>query len=302
MYLEAEALSGCYGIEFKDTLSGTTYKARVGGIVVDPSLGHLPATRLGTAVLRVHDTAPGGIQRVYEVTPATTKSGVPFVSFELTDGSYVAVTRLRHDVVEVTILFGSVALGQEVINAVCDDACREAGWKMKELRSARDVDSQWKSAYEFRQDRGIFTFKHRVPWDAFRSAERVVRDLLRLRDVSTERRARLDRALPGMEQAREVDVFRASARGRGIPEATIEQCVTRWRGRVRYLANFPEGLQEVFPGVLRGEIDQAFKGDHARSAEEVALGALRLDRTGDWRASLPMIERQLAECRSGRES
>lgn len=296
VYLEAEALSGCYEIEFKDERSSQTYKVRVGGVFVDPSRGHLPTTRLGSSVLRVEDSRPGGVQRVYEVTPTTAKSGAAFVSFELTDGSYVAVTRLAHDRVEATVLYGAVALDDQVIIAICDDACREAGWNIHALRSTRAVDSTWACSYAFRQERGIFTCSHRAPWDAFRSADRVVRDLLALRESSRRRPTLPHRALPGVEQAREVDVFRAAARGQGISESSIELCVKRWRGRVRYLAQFPGGLQEVFPGVLKGEIALACRSDHARTAQEVALGSLRLDREGDWRQALPVIEKFLSEC------
>lgn len=295
-FLEAEALSGCYAIGFKDTLSGEVFKARVGGVLVDPTLGHLPTTRLGTSVLRVEDSSPGGIQRVYEVTPLTTKSGVPFVSFELTDSSYVAVLRLGHDLVEVTVLYGKVPLQMNVIDGICDEACREAGWKIDGLLSVRSVDGRWSSSYKFRQDRGVFTCTHRGPWDALHSAESVVSSLVSLRDSSGRRGKLPQRELPGVEQAREVDVFRAAARGQGVSESTIERCVARWRGRVRYLGQFPNGLCEVFPGILNGEIDLAYVSDHARTAEDVALGALRLEISRNWSEALPIIERRLAEC------
>lgn len=295
LYVEAEALSGCYTVDFQDLRSGETHQARVGGIVVDPSLGNLPPTRLGSSVLRVEDSAPGGARRVYGVAPTTAKSGVPFVSFELTDGSYVAVTRLGHDRVEVTLLYGAVELDERVINVICEDACREAGWRIDTMLSSRPVDSRWNSAYALRQQRGIFTCHHSGPWDALRSADRIVRELVALRDRGNSRTRLPRRVLPGAEQAREVDVFRASARARGISESTIERCVTRWKGRVRYLDQFPAGLTEVFPGVLKGEIALAHVSDHANTAEEIALGALGLDTVGGWREALPVIERELAE-------
>lgn len=295
LYVEAESLSGCYTVEFNDTLGGETFQVRVGGIVVDPSLGNLPSTRLGSSVLRVEDSAPGGVQRIYGVAPTTAKSGVPFVSFELTDGSYVAVTRLGHDLVEVTLLYGAVALDERVINVICEDACREAGWRIDAIFSSRSVDSRWHSTYSLRQQRGIFTCYHRGPWDALRSAERIVRELVALRDTRLSRTRLPRRVLPGAEQAREVDVFRASARGKGVSESTIERCVARWKGRVRYLDQFPGGLTEVFPGVLKGEIALARVSDHANTAEEIALGALGLDVVGGWRGAIPLIERELAE-------
>jgi hypothetical protein len=297
-FLEAEALSGCYTIGFKDTLGGESYQARVGGVVVDPTVGHLPATRLGTSVLRIEDSSPGGVQRIYAVTPITTKSGVPFVSFELTDGSYVSVERLGHDLVEVTVLYGKSTLEMNVIDGICEAAFSEAGWKFGELLSERFVDGRWSSSYEVRQERGIFTCRHRGPWDAFRSAEAVVRSLLSLRDSSGRRRKLPQRDLPGVEQAREVDVFRAAARAQGVSESTIERSVARWKGRVRYIGQFVDGLREVFPGVLNGEILLAYISDHARTAEDVALGSLRLDVSRNWRESLPIIEKRIAELSS----
>ena len=294
-FLEAEALSGCYSIGCKDTLSGETYQARVGGVLVDPTVGRLPLTRLGTSVLRVADSSPGGIQRLYEVIPITAKSGVPFVSFELTDGSTISVSRLGHDLAEVTVLYGEVVLEASVVDGICEDACREAGWRIEGVLSSRAVDGRWSPSYEVRQARGIFTCSQRGPWDAFKSAEHVVRSLLSLRDTQVRPPKLPPRALPGVEQAREVDAFRASARAQGVPESTIERCVARWRGRVRYLGQFADGLHEVFPGMLRGEIDLAYVSDHSRTAQDVALGALRLDLLRNWRDGLPLIEKRLAE-------
>jgi hypothetical protein len=104
--------------------------------------------------------------------------------------------------------------------------------------------------------------------------------------------------LPGVEQAREVDVFRAAARAQGVPESTIERSIARWKGRVRYIGQFADGLREVFPGVLNGEISLAYISDHARTAEDVALGSLRIDVSRNWHESLPIIEKRLAELRS----
>ncbi len=294
-FLEAEALSGCYSIGFRDTLSGERYQARVGGVLVDPTVGHLPPTRLGTSVLRVADSSPGGIQRVYEVSPITPKSVVPFVSFELTDGSYVSVSRLGHELVEVTVLYGDVALETRVVDRICEEACREAGWKIERVLSSRSVDGRLSPSYRVRLERGIFICAHRGPWDAFTSAESVARSLLSLRDTVGQRRKLPTRALPGAEQAREVDAFRAATRSRGASESTIERCVARWRGRVRYLGQFSDGLREVFPGMLSGEIDLAYFSDHSRTAEDIALGALRLDLSKNWREALPLIEKRLAE-------
>jgi hypothetical protein len=294
-FLEAEALSGCYSIGCRDTLSGEIFQARVGGVLVDPTVGQLPLTRLGTSVLRVADPSTGGIQRVYEVTPFTAKSGELFTSFALTDGSFVSVSRLGHDLVEVTVLYGDVALDTLVVDGICEEACREAGWKMERVLSSRSVDGRWRSSYEVRQERGIFTFSHRGPWDAFTSAESVVRSLLSLRDTVGRQRKLPLRAFPGAEQAREVDVFRAAARGQGVPESTIERCVARWRGRVRYLGQFSDGFREVFPGMLSGEIDLAYISDHSRTAEDIAMGALRLDRSRNWHEALPLIQKRLVE-------
>lgn len=296
-FLEAESLSGCYTVGFKDTLSGESYQTRVGGVLVDPTVGHLPATRLGTSVLRIEDSAPGGVQRVYEVTPINAKSGVRFVSFELTDGSYVSVTRLGHDLVEITVLYGARALEINVIDGICEEACREAGWKIASLLSSRFVDGRWSPSYEVRQERGIFTCRHRGPWDAFSSVGTVVRSLLSLRDPSDRRHKLPQRDLPGAEQAREVDVFRAAARAQGVSESTIERSIARWKGRVRYVGQFTDGLREAVPGVLNGEIDLAYVSDHARTAEDIALGSLRLDVVKNWRESLPIINKRIEELR-----
>jgi hypothetical protein len=276
MYLEAESLSSCYVVGFKDTTTGVVYSARVGGVVVDPTHGHVPASRLGTQVVAVAAPRRAGAQRVYSAMPRTTKSGVPFASFELTDGSFVAVARRGLQVIEVTVLFGTRELPSEVIDGIVQEALGETGWVAQEQLGERSVAGSWDTKYGVTQRKGVFTCSHRGPWDAYRSALKIVQSVVACAPDRRPVRTLTERRLPGGDHACELDAFRAMARAQGISERTIELCISRWRGRVRYIPEFANGLREFVPGVLRGEIDLAVASDHTVEVSNLIEGSLRL--------------------------
>jgi hypothetical protein len=296
-YVEAESESGCYVLGLRDHVGERKVELRVGGIVIDPSHGYLPPTRLGSKVLQVADPVTAGVQRIYRVTPKTTRSGERFASFELSDGAFMSTRLIADEIVEVHVLFGTKALPPAVLDVVCPEAVGESGWVVEEELSSRGIDGRWSAHYRVQQARGIFTCSHRAPWEAFRSARRIVKRAL---SCSNEPRpfAKLPRRpLPGEEQGCEVDTFRAQARSRGVSERTIELCVKRWRGRVRHISQFVDGFQELCPGVLAGEIDLAYRSDQATSVEDIVVGALVLPQCPGWQNSIPVIAdrfRQLA--------
>jgi len=288
-YVEAESESGCYLVGLRDNIGERSIELRVGGIVIDPSTGFLPPTRLGSKVLKVADPVVGGVQRAYRVAPKATTSGDHFASFVLGDRAFVVTRYIGEGIIEVSILFGATSSAPAALDGVCLEALDRSGWIVQAELSSRDVYGDWSERYQVRQERGIFTCSHRVPWDALRSAHRIVRSVI---SCSRELQpyAKLPRRpLPGEEQGCEVDAFRAQARSCGVSERTIELCVRRWRGRVRYLAQCVDGLQEVCPGVLAGEIELAFWSDQAMSVEEVVFGALALPQLPGWRDSIPAI-------------
>jgi hypothetical protein len=292
-YVEAESLSGCYVVGFKDLVDGKEFSARVGGIVVDPSHGKLPPSRLGTQVVQSVAPDQAGVQQILEVVPRTMTSGVAFASFELTDGSFIAVARRGLNVVEATVLFGNRAMSPDSVQGIIQEACSEAGWVVQGELGVRQVAGKWGKWYELRQSKGVFTCVHCGPWDAFRSAVKIVQRVVELVPEKPAVRSLSSRLLPGSDQACELDSFRAMARAQGIPERTIELAISRWRGRVRSIAEFANGLRELVPGVLRGEIDLSVASDQAVSVDDVVSGSLRLSTMPGWREAMPKIEERL---------
>lgn len=282
VYIEVESLSGCYMLGFKDALSNTTYEVRVGGVLVDPAAGHLPPSRLGTTLLRLPAATAAGCQRMYKAVPTSAKSGVRFASFELTDGSFVSISRIADQTIEVTVLYGVTPLSADAMKTVAEQVASETGWSLQQEISSREVDSRWSTHWSVKEQKGIFSCSHRVPWDAFKSATTIVRRLTGLQREPKQFRGLTPRTLPGADQACELEAFRAMARSQGIRERLIELCVARWRGRVRYIAQFPNGLFELCPNVLRGEIDLAFCSDQPTTIEDVMFGALSLHQLPDW--------------------
>lgn len=282
-YVEAESDSGCYVIGFTESVTGERYEARVGGILIDPTHGELPASRLGTYVVPSSKPAVAGVQVVYEALPLKMTAGVAFASFELTDGSVVTVAKRSLQVVEVTLLYGKKPVPVEGVDTILRDACNEAGWSIEQELCRRDVAGKPHTRYNLSQYKGVFTCSHRAPWDAFRSTRRIIQALVALSPhprAITQLSARL---LPGGDYACELDSFRAMARAQGVSERTIELAIARWRGRVRYIAQFPNGLRELCPGVLRGEVDLSFMSDQAVIADDVISGSLRMDTLPGWR-------------------
>jgi hypothetical protein len=296
-FVEAESESGCYVVGFTDSSTKEKYEARVGGILVDPTHGILPPSRLGTYVVPSARPSSAGVQVVYEAVPVKVTAGVPFASFELTDGSVVVVARRGLQVVEATLLYGKKPVAAEALESILTEACKEAGWNIQGELSRRDIAGKPSDRYVLTQYKGVFTCSHKAPWDAFRSARRIIKALVALSPQPRTISQLSARLLPGGDYACELDGFRAMARAQGVSERTIELAISRWRGRVRYIPQFPNGLRELCPGVLRGEVDLSFASDQAVSSEDVMSGSLRMDTLPDWQVSRSTIEERIGVVR-----
>jgi hypothetical protein len=295
LYVEAEsAQSGCYIVGFRDQLTDKVYEARVGGIFLDPNAGHLPSSRLGTYVIPATDPSPAGVRVVFQAKPKSAKRGERFVTFELSDGSFVSVRRLGLFTIEASLLFGQKEISDEPSAAVLEQAANEAGWIIeRELFRAR-LSGKSRNGFAVSQVKGIFSASTRGPWDAYRVARKIVSRLLNLLPEALPRKRSESRPLPGSERNREVDCFRALARAQGISERTIELAIRRWRGRVRYLEHFANGLKELVPGVLRGEVDLSVRSDQVVSLEDLVFGSLALEEIPELPEYLPVLRERLA--------
>jgi hypothetical protein len=296
-YVEAESASGCYVVGFADRVTGEKYEARVGGIVIDPTHGELPSSRLGSYVVPSCKPGTAGIQVVYSAFPQKLTAGVVFASFELTDGSVVTVCKRGLQVVEATLLYGKKPVPAENHESIIREACSEAGWGIDRELSRREIAAQPSGRYALTQYKGVFTCSHRAQWDAFRSARRIVQAVVTLSPNPRTISQLSARLLPGGDYACELDSFRAMARAQGVSERTIELAISRWRGRVRYIAEFPNGLRELCPGLLRGEVDLSIVSDQAVCADDVISGSLRVDTLPEWPETQKIIEERVAVIR-----
>jgi hypothetical protein len=280
-FLEAEsAASGCYTVAFDDLVNHSSCKVRVGGVFVDPTFGELPLSRLGSRVVSFEGAKrknSGGVQVVFNAQAKPGYGGgLSYVSFELSDRSFISIKRSGIGSVSATILYSGERLLPNDEQAIISDALNEGGWVVLERIGEREVFNSWSARYEIRQN----SCDHTAPWDSFRSAATILDSILALAPregksfKSSTGKQFFRRDLPGAELNCEVDRFRALARAQGISERTIELVVSRWRGRVRYLASFANGLWEVTPGVLRGEVDLSVLSDQVVSFEDMTIGSL----------------------------
>lgn len=294
-YAEAESGSGCYSIGFRDLMTLREFRVTAGGILIDPTDGFLPPTRLGSSLVKAPEILPTTAHRVFAVEPRTLSAGSRFATFELSDGSLVTVSRVSEGVVEVVVTCAWQLLSAETANAVAEDACHQAGWTI------RSVISRWTSGRRYSGTRsvtrhgGILLAHERGPWDAIETAEAVLKFMTSLSKERRPKRASfVPRILPGVERACELDAFRALARSHGISEGTIELVVQRWKGRVRYIEEFQDGFRELVPGVLSGEINLAVVSDQTVTLEDLCFAALKLHYLPGWQSRVPAIATRLA--------
>lgn len=136
---------------------------------------------------------------------------------------------------------------------------------------------------------GIITSQERAPWDVYAIAPKILSRVPSCGPVRTFRRP-----LPGEWRPGEYDGVVSAARAAGVPQATIDLVIQRWRGRARYLFQLENGYEEVCPGVLRGEITLAALSDQVSSIEDLIYGALAFQEAPD-AASLARLSELLKE-------
>ncbi len=275
-HIEAESKSGCFIVQFRDIGSEVPIRARGGGLMVDPAHERLPGTALGGQVAAIPKSQVSAVYRRYRVIPHDARAGKSYGCFECPDGAKVIVIKRSPEIYEAALLFNKERLIEHAVDAVFEAACQEMGLCVDAMLFSRNVRGRFESAYSVVQTKGVFYCNHRAPWDAFRSASQIVQAMLSYRTSKDRKMKFFSRPLSGVHLGGEVALFRAQARSAGIREKTIEACVNRWQGRVRHIVEFPNGLYEFVPGVLRGEIDMAVSADQARDIEAVIENALGL--------------------------
>lgn len=296
LYAEAESSSGCYTVVFRDLVTLKELRVAAGGILVDPTDGFLPPTRLGSPLVKAPETLPTTVHHVYAVEPRTLSAGSRFACFELSDGSLVTVSRISEGVVEVVTVCAWQLLAPETAQAVAEDACSQAGWKISSVLSSWASGRRYSGTCGMTRHGGVLLVQERGPWDAIESCRQVLSFMAKLSKGDSQHGTRfVPRILPGVERACELDAFRARARSHGISEATIELVVSRWKGRVRYIEEFEGGFAEVVPGVLAGEVSLAVSSDQVVTLDDLCFAALKLHYIPGWQSMLPTLAARLSQ-------
>lgn len=296
-FVERVSESESFRVGVRDRISGELVEITARAVVVNPRNGAPVVTRLGTPLTPTLAQESPVVLSVCAVTPISVRTGALLLSVELSDGSLAVIKKISDGLVEVSLWFSKQVPKGENVTDLIGQACQEAGWKI-----SKEV-SRTRTGYRFSPDgvvserKGVISYSERFPWEIEGISRRVLKVLLG-RVGETSKQPRVARQLPGAERACEISAFRAFARGQGVHEGIIEMVVKRWRGRVRYLNRFPDGMCEVCPGILKGEVDLALASDQPVTLDDLFIGSLDVRHISEWRACLPTIARLAGE-RSG---
>jgi hypothetical protein len=293
-FVERVSDTDTFRIGVRDQNTGHISEVSVGAVVVNPHHGDPVVTRMGTPLTPTCVQETPIVLSVCAVIPTSVRSGEPLISLELSDGSLAVVKKTGDGVVEVSLRFSDRVPEEGNITALIKEACREGGWQLSHEISRIRTGRRFSPDVSIAEKKGLITFHERFPWEMEKVSRKIQR-LLTTRFAAGSRQPRTVRELPGAERACEISAFRAVARGNGVSEATIELVVKRWRGRVRYLDRFADGLREVCPGVLKGEIALALVSDHPASFEDLMIGSLDIRALPNWRACVTAIAHVVGE-------
>lgn len=295
-YFERDTEDGGYRVGVRDVLSGETQEIKAACVFVDPTCSVRLASRLGTEVVAARNHDSPTVVSVCAVTPTNVLSGEPLISLELSDGSVAVISKIAEGLVEITLHFVGSIPAESNLSVLISEACREAGWTLREEVSRVRAGRRFAARAGLGERKGLFVAFESRPWDLQTIASKgLAKTLSHICWDGVRLKGRLERTLPGTERACEISAFRALARTAGVPEHTIELAAHRWRGRVRYLDCFEKGLEEVCPGVLRGEVALAIVSDQIASLEDLVFGSLRLHYLPQWMQRVPLLARELAQ-------
>ena len=293
-YVERDTDDGGYRVGVKDLLAGENQEVKAACVFVDPTCSVPLASRLGTQLVAARSPDSPTVVSVCAVIPTNVLSGEPLISLELSDGSVAVISKIAEGVVEITLHFVAAIPAELNLTSLIMEACREAGWTLRDEMSRVKTGRRFASRAGLGERKGLFVAFESRPWDLQNVASKGLSKILSHIGWDGNRlKGRLERTLPGAERACEISAFRALARTAGVSEHTIELVVQRWRGRVRYLDCFDNGLEEVCPGVLRGEIALAIASDQVATLDDLVFGSLRLHYLPQWMQRVPLLAREL---------
>ena len=287
-YVERDVESGTFRVAVRDLLGDEQVVVRGGGIFVDPSFSQPLASRIGTPITKLSKAIRPHVTVVYSVEGSGDVGRVRH--FQLSQGAAGTVCELQPGVVEVTLFDVGELAGCDMVSSAIPQLCEAAGYIVREEVSRRRVGSTYASSVSVENRRGILLPCESAPWKILRVVQMT---LAYIESDGDSRRA--PRALPGEWRGTEREEFVERAGRSGLSEAVIATIIERWQGRVRYLTDMERGLEEVCPGVLRGEIALAVVSDQVSSLEDLLFGSLALHTVPGWRGLVTPIAEALGE-------
>ncbi len=290
-FVEMESGTGLYVIGVRDPMSEWRYEVRAGSVLLDPSSVRIPGSRLGRPV-RPQSLDSGVYLRIVcrLLAPCSIKSH-QVITGSVDGRDYLVYAASSSEIVEIVVPDTGKDTHQ-VIERICEYE-RLGASEMLFVGKFRQPRVQ---RHTLEQYGGLFSPRERGPWDAWLSAQQIIGELQRAANPAHPRQVQLvARELPGTLRAGEVEQFRAAALAANVPESAIAQSVKRWHGRVRYIPEFVRGFELVCPGVLRGEVELAYRSDQIATLEDLIFGALGLETDPQWREKIERVAAAFSE-------
>ncbi len=287
-YVERDVESGTFRVSVRDLLSDDRVVVQGGGLFVDPTFSQPLASRIGTPITKIPQSTVPDVVVTCHVEGGTAPGMLRH--FEVSGARMATTCERRPGVLEVTLLDYAEGLEREKLSERARYLCEASGYTyLGEIRR-RQVGCGYGSNICVENRRGILIPREGAPWTFIQVVQKAL-DFIE--DDGASRRPR--RALPGEWRGGERQEFIGRARLAGVPEATIDGVIERWKGRVRYIPEMAGAFEEVCPGVLRGEISLAVASDHVSSLEDLLFGSLAFHTIPGWRDLVAPIAAALAE-------
>lgn len=291
-FVEAESSTGFYAVGVRDRISEWSCEVRAGSLLLDPSIVRIPASRLGRRVGPQSLDSSVYLRVVCRLETAHSSESRQVVAGSWEGSEYLLVSTPAPNIVELVI----VDRGKN-IHQVVEKICQSEGLASSEVLFVEKFRQAQVARHTLEQYGGLFFPRERGPWDAWLSAQQTIGELQRAAHPGGDSPPvpLVFRQLPGTLHAGDVERFGTAAQAAQVPESEIAQAVKRWQGRVRYIPEFARGLELVCAGVVRGEVELAYRSDQVATLEDLLFGSLGLNTDPQWREKMAPLATALSE-------
>lgn len=290
-FVEAESVTGFYVVGVRDRVSEWSCEVRAGSLLLDPSIVRIPASRLGRRIGPQLRDSSVYLRVVCRLDAAHSIESRQIVTGDCEGSEYLLVPTSSSEIVELVLLDPDKDPHQEVKRI-----CQFHGLASSEVLFVGRFRQPLVARHSLEQYGGLFVPRERGPWESWLSAQQVVGELQRAAHSEDSPLAPVvPRLLPGTLRTGDIERFRTAAIAAHVSESEVAQVIERWHGRVRYIPEFARGLEIVCPGVVRGEVELAYRGDQVATLEDLLFGSLGLDTDPQWREKVAPLAMALSE-------